>query len=62
MKQKILKIVNDIKSHLKDIDNDGVYHSALEDIYDSLSLIEDVIYDDDMNVDPFDIEDEEDRF
>lgn len=59
MKQKILKIVNEIKDHLKDIDNDGVYHSRLEDIYDSLSLIEDTIYDDDMDVDSLDIEDEE---
>jgi hypothetical protein len=59
MKTKILKIVNEIKDHLKDIDNDGVYHSRLEDIYDSLSLIEDTIYDDDMNVDGFENEDED---
>jgi hypothetical protein len=59
MKTKILKIVNEIKDHLKDIDNDGVYHSRLEDIYESLSLIEDAIYDDDMNVDGFEHEDED---
>lgn len=59
MKTKILKIVNEIKEHLKDIDNDGVYHSRLEDIYESLSLIEDTIYDDDMNVDGFEHEDED---
>lgn len=47
MKQKILRVVNDVKEHLKDIDDDGVYHSRLEDIYDSLSLIEDIIYTDD---------------
>lgn len=57
MKTKILKIVNEIKDHLKDIDNDGVYHSRLEDIYESLSSIEDTIYDDDTNVDGFYSED-----
>lgn len=59
MKQKILRIVSEIKDHLKDIDNDGVYHSRLEDIYDSLALIEDTIYDDDMNIDSLDMDDED---
>jgi len=47
MKENILKIVNRIKDNLKDIDNDGVYHALLDDIYDSLSEIEEEIYDDD---------------
>lgn len=47
MKQNILKIVNRIKDNLKDIDNDGVYHALLDDIYDSLAEIEEEIYDDD---------------
>ena len=47
MKQKILRIVNNIKDNLKSIDNDGVYHPLHDDIYDQLSLIEDEIYDDD---------------
>lgn len=47
MKQRILKIVNDIKDTLKDIDNDGVSHPMLDDIYESLAQIEDEIYEDD---------------
>jgi hypothetical protein len=59
MKQKILKIVNEIKDHLKDIDDDGVYHSRLDDIYDSLSLIEDELYaEDDVDVNDFGSEDD----
>ena len=48
MKQRILKIVNQIKSDLKSIDMDGVSHPLHDDIYDQLSLIEDEIYDDDV--------------
>jgi hypothetical protein len=59
MKQKILKIVNDIKDHLKDIDDDGVYHSRLDDIYDSLSLIEDELYaEDDVDVNDLGLDDD----
>ena len=59
MKQKILKIVNEIKDHLKDIDDDGVYHSRHDDIYDSLSLIEDELYaEDDVDVNDFGSEDD----
>jgi len=47
MKQQILKIVNDIKDTLKSIDNDGVSHPMLDDIYESLAQIEDEIYEDD---------------
>ena len=48
MKQRILKIVNEIKDNLKSIDKDGVSHPLHDDIYDQLSLIEDEIYDDDV--------------
>ncbi len=59
MKQKILKIVNEIKDHLKDIDDDGVYHSRLDDIYDSLSLIEDELYaEDDVDVNDLGLDDD----
>ena len=48
MKQRILKLVNQIKDNLKQIDDEGVYHPLHDDIYDQLSLIEDEIYDDDL--------------
>ncbi len=47
MKENILKIVNRIKEDLKDIDNDGVQHELLDSIYDSLTEIEEEIYEDD---------------
>lgn len=46
MKQRILKIVNQIKDNLKAIDKDGVYHALHDDIYDQLGLIEDELYSD----------------
>ena len=49
MKQRILKLVNQIKDNLKSIDKDGVSHPLHDAIYDQLSLIEDEIYDDDAN-------------
>ena len=47
MKENILKIVENIKDTLKSIDNDGVFHPMLDDIYESLAQIEDEIYEDD---------------
>lgn len=47
MKKQILKLVEEIKGNLKQIDEDGVYHALLDDIYESLALIEDEIYEDD---------------
>jgi len=47
MKKEILKLVEEIKGNLKQIDDDGVYHALLDDIYESLALIEDEIYEDD---------------
>ena len=47
MKQSILKIVENIKDTLRSIDNDGVTHPLLDDIYESLAQIEDEIYEDD---------------
>lgn len=48
MKQSILKIVGQIKDSLKEIDNEGVSHPLLDDVYEYLSQIEDEIYEDDM--------------
>jgi hypothetical protein len=50
MKQRILKLVSQIKDNLKSIDKDGVSHPLHDDIYDQLSLIEDEIYDDDAEL------------
>ena len=44
MNQKILKILNQIKDNLKQIDDEGVYHPLHDDIYDQLSLIEEELY------------------
>jgi hypothetical protein len=59
MKENILKIVNRIKEDLKDIDNDGVQHELLDSIYDSLTEIEEEIYEDDA-ISVIDIWDDED--
>jgi hypothetical protein len=60
MKQRILKLVNEIKQNLKDIDKDGVSHPLIDNVYESLSLIEDEIYEDDAAESTgFDIEDED---
>ena len=47
MKESILKLVEGIKDTLRSIDNDGVTHPMLDDIYESLAQIEDEIYEDD---------------
>jgi hypothetical protein len=59
MKQRILKIVSEIKDHLKQIDDDGISHPLLEDVYESLNLIEDEVYDDDARGTSFDMDDED---
>lgn len=46
MNQKILKLINQIKDNLKQIDDEGVYHPLHDEIYDQLSLIEDELYSD----------------
>lgn len=49
MKQEILKLVNSIKDDLRDMEEDGVYHSLIDNIWESLAAIEDEIYEDDSN-------------
>lgn len=58
MNQKILRIVNQIKNNLKQIDDEGVYHPLHDEIYDQLSLIEDEIYTSE-DTDDFDFEDDD---
>ena len=59
MKQRILKLVNQIKENLKAIDADGISHPLLEDVYERLELIEDEIYEDDAQQDALSFEDED---
>jgi hypothetical protein len=55
MKQRILRIVSEIKDTLKEIDND-VQHPLLDEVYEYLSEIEEEIYEDDEE-DGIDIQD-----
>jgi hypothetical protein len=55
MKQRILRIVNEIKDTLKEIDND-VQHPLLDEVYEYLSEIEEEIYEDEEE-DGIDIQD-----
>lgn len=59
MKQRILRLVNQIKENLKTIDKDGISHPLLEDVYENLELIEDEIYEDDAQQDALSFEDED---
>ena len=59
MKQRILKLVNQIKEDLKAIDAAGVSHPLLENVYERLELIEDEIYEDDAAMDALSFEDED---
>lgn len=59
MKQRILKLVNQIKENLKTIDKDGVSHPLLENVYEDLELIEDEIYEDDAQSDALSFEDDD---
>ncbi len=56
MNQKILKIVNQIKESLRQLDSDD--NELVDGIYDSLSEIEDLIYEEESDM----FEDEEDGF
>jgi len=59
MKQQILKLVNLIKEDLKAIDKDGVSHPLIDNVYETLELIEDEIYEDDAQADALSFEDED---
>lgn len=49
MRKEILRIANQIKENLKSIDDDGVYHTLLEEIFEDVEQIEEIIYNDEMN-------------
>ena len=59
MKQQILKLVNQIKEDLKTIDKDGVSHPLIDNVYETLELIEDEIYEDDAAADALSFENED---
>jgi len=59
MKQQILKLVNQIKEDLKAIDKDGVSHPLIDNVYETLELIEDEIYEDDAAADALSFENED---
>ena len=59
MKQQILKLVNRIKEDLKTIDKDGVSHPLIDNVYETLELIEDEIYEDDAQADALSFEDDD---
>jgi hypothetical protein len=59
MKQRILKLVNQIKEDLKVIDKDGITHPLIDNVYETLELIEDEIYEDDAQADALSFEDED---
>jgi hypothetical protein len=59
MKQQILKLVNQIKEDLKAIDRDGVSHPLIDNVYETLELIEDEIYEDDAQSDALSFEDDD---
>jgi hypothetical protein len=59
MKQQILKLVNQIKEDLKAIDKDGVTHPLIDNVYETLELIEDEIYEDDAAADALSFEDDD---
>ena len=59
MKQQILKLVNQIKEDLKVIDRDGITHPLIDNVYETLELIEDEIYEDDAQADALSFEDDD---
>jgi hypothetical protein len=52
-------LVNQIKEDLKAIDKDGVSHPLIDNVYETLELIEDEIYEDDAQADALGFEDED---
>ncbi len=44
MEEKLKRTIYKIKDALKQLDEEGVYHSLLDDIYDYCDEMEDIIY------------------
>ena len=47
MEQKLKKVIYKNKDAMKQIDDDGIYHPLLDDIYDYCEELDDIIYSDD---------------
>ena len=45
MKENLKKLIQKIKESLKEMDSDGVTHTAIDDIYEYCEEMGDIIYD-----------------
>jgi hypothetical protein len=57
MKEEIVKLVNDIKQNINDLNNEGIDNPIIDEIYDIVLAIEDIIYNDDEGIDGDDFND-----
>ena len=57
MKEEIVKLVNDIKQNISDLNNEGIDNPIIDEIYDIVLAIEDIIYNDDDGTDGDDYSD-----
>ena len=48
MKERILRIVDDIRENLNQVDGEGLDPKVLQEIMDNLNIIEDELYNDDI--------------
>lgn len=44
MNQELLKLIDKIKNNVRDLDDEGVSHPIIDKIYDQLTEMEDLIY------------------
>jgi hypothetical protein len=47
MKEEIVKLLNDIKLNINELNNEGIDNPIIDEIYDITLAIEDIIYNDD---------------
>ena len=46
MNQELLRLVDKIKSTVRDLDDEGISHPLIDKLYDQLTEMEDIIYED----------------
>jgi hypothetical protein len=51
MNQDLLKLIDKIKNTVRDLDDEGVSHPLIDKIYDQLTEMEDIIYEDEERED-----------
>lgn len=44
MNQDLLKLIDKIKNNVRDLDDEGISHPLIDKIYDQLTEMEDLIY------------------